>query len=95
MESVLPTYNAPSYFSLKNLGKKVCVIHDKIRYIDRTAGGPLPFARWFCRQTVAVSQRSNSADPGRAPRMCFTTAVAFQHRAGDAPRNLTMGVPRH
>ena len=32
MELELPVYNAHPYFSLKNLGKKVCIIHDKIRY---------------------------------------------------------------
>ena len=33
MEVVLPVYNAHSYFSLKNLGKNVCIIHGKIWYI--------------------------------------------------------------
>ena len=31
MESVLPMYNAQPYFSLKNLGKKVLIIHGKIQ----------------------------------------------------------------
>ena len=30
MELVLPVYNAHPYFSLKNLGKKMCTIHSKI-----------------------------------------------------------------
>ena len=36
MELVLPMYNMPPYFSLKNLGKKVRTTHDKIRclYIE-------------------------------------------------------------
>ena len=29
----LPMYNAHPYFSLKNLGKNVHIIHGKIRYI--------------------------------------------------------------
>ena len=33
-ELVLPMYNAHPYFSLKNLGKKVLIIHGKIRYIQ-------------------------------------------------------------
>ena len=32
MELVRPMYNVHSYFSLKNLGKKVCIIHSKIWY---------------------------------------------------------------
>ena len=34
MELILSMYNVHSYFSLKNLGKKVHVIHGKIRYIN-------------------------------------------------------------
>ena len=33
MELVLPMYNAHAYFSLKNLGKKMHIIHGKIWYI--------------------------------------------------------------
>ena len=33
MELVLPMYNAHPYFSLKNVGKNVCIIHCKIRLI--------------------------------------------------------------
>ena len=33
MELILPMYNAHPYFSLKNLGKKVHIIHGKIQYI--------------------------------------------------------------
>ena len=32
MELVLPMYNVHPYFSLKNLGKKVSIIHGKIWY---------------------------------------------------------------
>ena len=31
MELALPMYNAHPYFSLKNLGKKVLIIHGKIQ----------------------------------------------------------------
>ena len=34
MESVLPIYNAHTYFPLKNLGKKVHIIHGKILYLE-------------------------------------------------------------
>ena len=30
--TITPMYNMHPYFSLKNLGKKVCIIHGKIRY---------------------------------------------------------------
>ena len=36
MELVLPMYNAHPYFSLKNVGKNVCIIHCKIRYFIRS-----------------------------------------------------------
>ena len=31
MELVLPMYNVHPYFSLKTLGKRVCIIHGKIQ----------------------------------------------------------------
>ena len=37
MELVLAMYNAHPYFPLKNLGRKVHMIHDKIQYL-----APLP-----------------------------------------------------
>ena len=33
MELVLPMYSVHPYFSLKNLGNKVCTVHDKICYM--------------------------------------------------------------
>ena len=36
MELVLPMYNMHPYFSLRNLGKKVCIIYGKIwSHIDQ------------------------------------------------------------
>ena len=32
-ELVLLMYNAHSHFSLKNLGKKVCIIYSKLQYM--------------------------------------------------------------
>ena len=34
MELVLPMYNVHPYFSLKNLGKKVCIISGKTWYSE-------------------------------------------------------------
>ena len=31
MELVLPMYNVHPYFSLRNLGPKVCIIHSKMQ----------------------------------------------------------------
>ena len=36
MQLVLLMYNVYPYFSLKNLGKKVCIIYSKIRYSSST-----------------------------------------------------------
>ena len=69
MEIVLPTYNMLPYFSLKNLGKKVHTTHDKIRCLHIELQVDLcPFPGACCRQTVAVSQRSNLSF---AFQLCF------------------------
>ena len=34
MELALPMFNVHPYLSLKNLSKKVCIIHNKIQQID-------------------------------------------------------------
>ena len=34
MELVLPMYNVHPYFSLKNLGKEVCIIHSNTVYVS-------------------------------------------------------------
>ena len=34
MKLALSMYNARPYFSLKNLGKNVCIIHGEIRYVN-------------------------------------------------------------
>ena len=31
--TLIPMYDAHPYFSLKNLGVKVCIIHGKVRYV--------------------------------------------------------------
>ena len=36
MELVLSTYNAHPYFSLKNLGTEMCVMHSKMQYFQFT-----------------------------------------------------------
>ena len=36
MELVLPMYNVHPYFSLKKVGKNVCIIHGEIQYLPGT-----------------------------------------------------------
>ena len=37
---VLPMYSVHPYFSLKNLGKKVCILHGKIQYFSLGSSSP-------------------------------------------------------
>ena len=46
---ILPMYNAHPCFSLKNLGKTLCIIHGKIQYVPRPPDQELNLQPSVCR----------------------------------------------
>ena len=54
MQLVLPMYSAHPYFSLKNLGNKVCTIHDKIWKFSIPRGGALALVLLKASQLILM-----------------------------------------
>ena len=55
MELVLPMYNVHSYFYLKNLGKKIHIIHSKIWYLLLVPSSGEPYLIHSLMDVLVVS----------------------------------------